>query len=111
MLSAAGITVRPPMKARQKRRKERSRRNHAGTTRPSADRVDDVSVPQTVQRLAYTRRQAAEALGVSISTIDRRVVPAIDSVKTLWGQRLIPVDELERFMREHLERGRRTPTR
>jgi hypothetical protein len=56
-----------------------------------------------VARLAYTRRQAAEALGISISTIDRRVVPAIDTVKTPWGQRLIPVDELERFMREHLE--------
>lgn len=56
-----------------------------------------------VERLAYTRRQAAEALGVSISTIDRRVVPTVDTVKTPWGQRLIPVDELERFMREHIE--------
>lgn len=55
-----------------------------------------------VERLAYSRRQAAEALGVSISTIDRRVVPAIESVKLPWGQRLIPVDELERFLRSHL---------
>jgi Recombinase len=55
-----------------------------------------------VERLAYTRRQAAEALGVSISTIDRRVVPSISTVKTPWGQRLIPVDEIERFMRNHL---------
>ena len=42
-------------------------------------------------------------LGVSLSTIDRRIVPSIDTVKTPWGQRLIPVDQLERFLREHLE--------
>jgi len=28
------------------------------------------------------------------------------TVKTPWGQRLIPVDELERFVLEHLEPGR-----
>jgi Recombinase len=59
-----------------------------------------------VERLAYTRRQAAEALGVSISTIDRRIVPAIHTVKLPWGQRLIPVDELERFLRNHLAPAR-----
>jgi len=59
-----------------------------------------------VRRLAYTRRQAAEALGVSISTIDRRVVPSIDTVKLPWGQRLIPVDELERFVRNHVAPAR-----
>jgi hypothetical protein len=60
-----------------------------------------------VRRLAYTRRQAAEALGVSISTVDRRVVPSIDTVKLPWGQRLIPVDELERFLRNHSAPSRR----
>ena len=55
------------------------------------------------ERLAYSRKQAAEALGVSISTIDRRLVPAVHTVKTPWGQRLIPAAELERFLREHLE--------
>jgi Recombinase len=65
-----------------------------------------------VERLAYTRRQAADALGVSISTIDRRVVPAIDTVKLPWGQRLIPVDELERFLHSHLAPARaRRPRR
>jgi hypothetical protein len=54
-------------------------------------------------RLAYSRKQAAEALGVSVSTIDRRLVPSVHTVKTPWGQRLIPVAELERFLREHLE--------
>jgi Recombinase len=40
---------------------------------------------------------------VSIATIDRRVVPALHTVKTPWGQRLIPLAELERFLRKHLE--------
>jgi Recombinase len=35
-------------------------------------------------------------------------VPTIDTVETPWGQRLIPVSELERFVREHLE-PRRAP--
>jgi hypothetical protein len=54
-------------------------------------------------RLAYTRAQAAEALGVSISTIDRHLVKVVQTVKTPWGQRLIPVAELERFLHEHLQ--------
>jgi hypothetical protein len=53
-----------------------------------------------VERLAYTRLQAAEALGVSVSTLDRRVVPVISTVETEWGSRLIPVWELERYLRE-----------
>lgn len=69
---------------------------------------------QKVERLAYTRRQAAEALGVSLSTIDRQVVPAIETVKLPWGQRLIPADELDRLLRKYREpaRGRaaRRPT-
>ena len=68
-------------------------------------RADPVRLAGKVERLAYSRRQAAEALGVSISTIDRRVLPAIDTVKTPWGQRLIPVDELKRFVHEHLKPG------
>jgi hypothetical protein len=64
-----------------------------------------------VRRLAYTRRQAAEALGVSMSTIDRRIVPTIDTVMTPWGQRLIPVEELEHFLRDHLKPARVRPAR
>jgi hypothetical protein len=64
-----------------------------------------------LRRLAYTRRQASEALGVSISTIDRRLVPSIDTVKLPWGQRLIPVDEFERFLRNHLTPARRRAAR
>jgi len=55
------------------------------------------------ERLAYSRKQAADALGLSISTIDRHVVSSVHTVKTPWGQRLIPVAELERFLRKHLQ--------
>jgi hypothetical protein len=88
----------------------RARQEGAGTvdeaplTGPTA--TPGLSEAPEVKRLAYTRHQAAEALGVSISTIDRRLVPTVDTVKTPWGQRLIPLDELERFLREHLEPAR-----
>ena len=51
-----------------------------------------------VKRLAYTRTQAAEALGISTSTFERRILPFIDTVQMDWGKRFIPVDELERFL-------------
>lgn len=72
----------------------------------SASPTADLQEARKVVRLAYTRRQAAEALGVSISTIDRRVVPLIRTVKTPWGQRLIPADELKRILREYSEPAR-----
>jgi hypothetical protein len=94
------------MSSRRKRPRERQRRR--GAARAPQRRLahaDELRETRKVERLAYSRRQAAEALGVSISTIDRRVVPAISTVKTPWGQRLIPVIELERFVREHAQAG------
>lgn len=95
------------MSSRRKQRRERRRRRQAAETpRRSPSRNDELRATEEVERLAYSRRQAADALGVSISTIDRRVVPAIDTVKTPWGQRLIPVRELERFIMELTEPAR-----
>ena len=54
----------------------------------------------------YTREQAAQALGVSLATLDRRVVPAIATVKTEWGARLVPAAELERYLAERREEPR-----
>jgi hypothetical protein len=48
--------------------------------------------------LAYTRSQAAQALGVSRTTFDRRVLPLVETIEMPWGARLIPVDELERLV-------------
>jgi hypothetical protein len=97
------------MKSRRKRQRERMRRQAGAAPAPSSRQGSDLHETAEVKRLAYSRRQAAEALGVSISTIDRRVVPAIGTVKTPWGQRLIPVTELDRFVEEHMEPGRPRP--
>jgi hypothetical protein len=99
------------MGARRKRRRERGRRRQAAAPPRASARTDALYTVATVERLAYSRRQTAEALGLSISTIDRHVVPAIDTVKTPWGQRLIPVAELERFLRKHRDHARPATTR
>ena len=92
------------MSAKRKKRRDRKLLRHH---RPEPKLIwappGDLQEVVDAERLAYSRKQAAEALGVSISTIDRRVVPSMHTVKTPWGQRLIPVAELERFLREHLK--------
>jgi hypothetical protein len=62
-----------------------------------------------VERLAYTRTQAAAALGVSRSTFNRRVLPFIETVEMPWGTKLIPVDELERLIAERRRPARAQP--
>jgi hypothetical protein len=59
-----------------------------------------VGLADTVERLAYSIRQAAEALGVSASTVRRSVVPAVETIEVEDGRMLIPVDELERYVAE-----------
>jgi hypothetical protein len=94
------------MSARRKRRRERQRRRHHEGKPQASWAPGQLHEVRDVERIAYSRKQAAEVLGVSISTVDRRIVPAVSTVKTPWGQRLIPVAELERFIREHLEPAR-----
>jgi len=83
---------------RRQRRKSDKVKRHA---HPSAS-SPTIAVRRAthVERLAYTRTQAAEALGVSRSTFDRRVLPLLETVELPWGTRLVPVDELERFVNE-----------
>ncbi len=59
-----------------------------------------------VERLCYTRTQAARALGVSPTTFARRILPYIDTIDTPSGKILVPVDQLERLLAE-----RRQPSR
>lgn len=89
---------------RRRRRAEKRRRHDGSTSRPrSARPAEQFHLAEDVQPLAYTRQQAAETLGISVATLDRRIVPALNTVKTAWGTRLIPVRELERFLEEHIE--------
>jgi excisionase family DNA binding protein len=56
-----------------------------------------------VPRLSLTKAEAAEALGVSLRTFERKVQPNVK----VWREgklRLIPLVELERFLAEHAER-------
>lgn len=94
---------------RRLRRKNEKAQRHApsppprpGTTQPTAI----VRGAARVERLAYTRTQAAEALAISRSTFNRRVLPVIETLEMPWGARLVPVDELERLLAE-----KRRPTR
>jgi hypothetical protein len=92
---------------RQRKRIEKRRRR----TRSSPGRsrsfvtspVPEYRLAEPVGPLVYTRRQAAAALGISLATLDRRIVPALKTVKTPTGTRLIPVSEIERFLKEHAE--------
>jgi hypothetical protein len=67
----------------------------------------------SVERLAYTRTQAAQALGMGRSTFTQRVLPYVETVETPWGTKLIPADELERVLLEWRRpaRPRRKPER
>ena len=83
-------------RARRRADKERRRAQPSATVREAT----------RVERLAYTRTQAAQALGISRSTFNRRVLPYIETVEMPWGARLVPADELERLLME-----RRQPAR
>lgn len=89
---------------RRRRRAQKRRRHGSSTARPrSPEPAEQFRLVENVQPLAYTRQQAAEVLGISLATLDRRIVPALKTVKTPWGTRMIPVRELERFLQEHAE--------
>jgi Recombinase len=92
---------------RQQRRADKTRRHLQPTHQPErpAERPAAgsprviVREASQVERLAYTRSQAAQALGISLSTL-RRLLPYIQTIELPWGTSLIPVDELERVAAE-----------
>lgn len=97
---------------RQHRRAEKARR-HDPQRPPSEANVHTV-VRQVdyVARLAYTRSQAAQALGLSRSTFIRKVLPYVETFEMPWGAKLIPVDELDRLVaqrRRQAARARHPP--
>jgi hypothetical protein len=95
----------------KRRARRRSVPHIPSTPRPSAS--PPAAQPQAivrsasrVERLAYTRSQAAQALGVSRSTFIRRVLPHVETIEMPWGAVLIPVDELERLLAERRRPGK-----
>jgi hypothetical protein len=92
----------------QRRKREKTKRRPPTATKPWSPQTSVVRAATEVERLAYTRTQAAEVLGVSRSTFDRRVLPLLETFDMPWGTRLVPVDELERFVnvRRRPARGR-----
>ena len=90
---------------RLRRRSDKQQRHAQPTTGAFTARVV-VREATHVERLAYTRPQAAQVLGVSRSTFNRRVLPYIETLQMDCGTRLIPVDELERFVAERRQQAR-----
>ncbi len=97
---------------RHRRRSEKARRYAPPPASPRSER-ELVREATRVERLAYTRSQAAEALGVSRSTFIRQVLPYVETIEMPWGAKLIPVDELERLLAERRRQAhaRTTPRR
>jgi hypothetical protein len=88
--------------ASRRQRREAAARRRAEQSAP----VSETSARQDVPRLSLPRAQAAHALGVSLRTLDRQVVPRIQSALLEDGTRLIPVAELERYLPEHTQPAR-----
>jgi hypothetical protein len=96
------------MASRRLRRKHEKAQRHAPPQSITAARAKAEPAPhaagptvvvleaQRVQRLAYTRTQAAAALGISRSTFNRHVLPFVETIEIGSGSQLIPIDELER---------------
>jgi len=93
---------------RQRRRRAKERRHAPSPVTPPIP--VGVSADGPAERLFYSREQAAQALGISLATLDRRVIPTIATIKTEWGARLIPATEFDRYLAEYTEEPR-TPQR
>jgi hypothetical protein len=95
------------MARRHQRRREKLQR-HAAPPPRAPDPRPIIRETSRVERLAYTRTQAAEALGISRSTLNR-LLPFLEIVELPWGTKLVPVDELERLLRQRRQSARKRP--
>jgi hypothetical protein len=66
--------------------------------------VSDLTPTAPIPRLALTREEAAAALGMSLNSFERHVQPTIRLVR-LGRMRLVPVQELGRWLGEHASRA------
>jgi hypothetical protein len=111
---APGCKTDPTFVYAQPVSRRRLRRSAAKARRQTPPPVEAervvVSEATHVERLTYTRTQAAAALGISRSTFNRRILPLVETVEMPWGARLVPVDELRRLTAE-LRRASRAEAR
>jgi hypothetical protein len=68
-----------------------------------------VNQAESVEPLAYSVDQAAAAIGISRSTFSRSVLPFVETIETKWGQRLVAIDELKRYVAERRQPAKRRP--
>jgi hypothetical protein len=66
-------------------------------------REDNALGTAGIARLAYSKREAAEALGLSVDSFERHVQPQL-KVVYVGRRRLFPVRELERWLSENAAR-------
>jgi hypothetical protein len=102
-------------RSRHQRRAEKARRHLQSTREPHTPAAQSpvatarprvvVREASHVERLVYTRSQAARALGISRSTL-RRLLPYLETIEMPWGAKLIPVDELQRIVAERRRMAR-----
>ncbi len=57
---------------------------------------------RTIERVAYTRAEAADSLGMSLDHFERHVQADLKLIRS-GRLRLVPVRELERWVRENAE--------
>lgn len=60
--------------------------------------------PRAKPRLALTKSEAAESLGVSVDFLEQHVMPELRIVRR-GRRRLIPLRELERWLEANAERA------
>ena len=70
------------------------------STKRPAKRPAKRPQPPTVAKLAYSRKEAAATLGVSMETIDRLTKRSLLHPSRACRRPLYPVADLERFLRE-----------
>ena len=82
------------------------RQRRGGVHRRAQPAAPAASAKDEPPRLSLSRAEAAQALGVSLRTLDRQVVPRIQSALLEDGTRLIPLAELERYLAERTQPAR-----
>jgi hypothetical protein len=94
---------------RLRRRSEKAQRHTAPSPAFEPELQIVVRQPDRIERLAYTRPQAAEALGIGRTTLTRLLL-YIDTIETPWGTTLLAERRRPRHQRPRSKRSGRPAT-